>query len=60
MNMRSAVWGLRDMGEMIRSGRLDLARLFDEDMLGDDLDAWLAEFEPDEALLPRSAPSSPG
>ena len=28
---------------MISSGRLDLDRLFDEDMLGDDLDAWLAE-----------------
>jgi ATP-dependent Lhr-like helicase len=32
-----ALWGLRDM-----SG-LDMAKLFDEDMLGDDLDAWLAE-----------------
>jgi ATP-dependent Lhr-like helicase len=32
-----AVWGLRDMGG------LDMAKLFDEDMLGDDLDAWLAE-----------------
>ncbi len=38
-----AIWGLSDMGEMIRGGRLDLAKLFDEDMLGDDLDAWLAE-----------------
>jgi len=38
-----AIWGLNDMSEMIRAGRLDLARLFDEDMLGDDLDAWLAE-----------------
>jgi ATP-dependent Lhr-like helicase len=28
---------------MARSGRFDLAQLFDEDMLGDDLDAWLAE-----------------
>src|SRR5262245_57310080 len=37
------VWGLADMGEMVRTGRLDLAKLFDEDMLGDDLDAWLAE-----------------
>jgi len=37
-----AVWGLNDMTEMIREGRLDLAQLFDEDMLGDDLDAWLA------------------
>ena len=32
-----AIWGLRDM-----SG-VDMNRLFDEDMLGDDLDAWLAE-----------------
>jgi ATP-dependent Lhr-like helicase len=31
------VWGLRDM-----SG-LNMAHLFDEDMLGDDLDAWLEE-----------------
>ena len=38
-----AIWGLNDMSEMIRDGRLDLAQLFDEDMLGDDLDAWLAE-----------------
>jgi len=38
-----AVWGLNDMSQMIREGRLDLAQLFDEDMLGDDLDAWLAE-----------------
>src|SRR3954468_15086870 len=32
-----AIWGLRDMGGT------DMDRLFDEDMLGDDLDAWLAE-----------------
>jgi len=32
-----AIWALRDMGG------LDMAKLFDEDMLGDDLDAWLAE-----------------
>lgn len=38
-----AVWGLNDMGAMIANGRLDLKDLFDEDMLGDDLDAWLAE-----------------
>jgi ATP-dependent helicase Lhr and Lhr-like helicase len=44
------VWGLSDMGKMIRNGRLDLARLFDEDMLGDDLDAWLAE----SSLMKRS------
>ena len=28
---------------MVRDGRLDIAELFAEDMLGDDLDAWLAE-----------------
>ncbi|MEG6508576.1 ligase-associated DNA damage response DEXH box helicase [Methyloligella sp. 2.7D] len=38
-----AIWGLNDMGSMIATGRLDLDALFDEDMLGDDLDAWLAE-----------------
>jgi len=38
-----AIWGLNDLSEMIRDGRLDLKELFDEDMLGDDLDAWLAE-----------------
>lgn len=37
------VWGLGDMSAMVESGRLSLASLFDEDMLGDDLDAWLAE-----------------
>jgi ATP-dependent Lhr-like helicase len=31
------VWALRDMGG------LDMDRLFDADMLGDDLEAWLAE-----------------
>lgn len=38
-----AVWGLADLAEMIADRRLDLDALFDEDMLGDDLDAWLAE-----------------
>ncbi len=37
------LWGLRDMAGMIRSGSLSLTRLFDEDMLGDDLEAWLDE-----------------
>ena len=37
------VWGLGDLSAMIATGSLSLARLFDEDMLGDDLDAWLAE-----------------
>ncbi|MGF0537483.1 ligase-associated DNA damage response DEXH box helicase [Agrobacterium sp. ES01] len=38
-----AIWGLEDMGAMIASGRLGLPELFDEDMLGDDLEAWLNE-----------------
>jgi len=38
-----AIWGTRDIAQMIRAGHLSLAELFDEDMLGDDLDAWLAE-----------------
>ena len=37
------VWCLRDLSLMISAGRLDLGSLFGEDMLGDDLDAWLAE-----------------
>jgi ATP-dependent helicase Lhr and Lhr-like helicase len=38
-----AVWGLGDPAWAIRNGELSLAQLFDEDMLGDDLEAWLAE-----------------
>ncbi|MGI9372884.1 MAG: ligase-associated DNA damage response DEXH box helicase [Hyphomicrobiales bacterium] len=38
-----AVWALRDLSLMISSDRLNLAALFNEDMLGDDLDAWLLE-----------------
>ena len=34
---------MADAGAAIRAGRLVLAQLFSEDMLGDDLDAWLAE-----------------
>ncbi|MDA7946788.1 MAG: ligase-associated DNA damage response DEXH box helicase [Hyphomicrobiaceae bacterium] len=45
-----AVWGLEDMSAMIGSDRLPLGKLFDEDMLGDDLDAWLAE----SALMKRT------
>lgn len=37
------LWGLKDMGAMISAGKLNLTRLFDEDMLGDDLEAWLDE-----------------
>jgi ATP-dependent Lhr-like helicase len=45
-----AVWGIGDMSLMIRQGRLDLDALFDADMLGDDLEAWLAE----SALMKRT------
>lgn len=38
-----AVWTIRDVGQMIRRGKLSLNELFDEDMLGDDLESWLAE-----------------
>jgi ATP-dependent helicase Lhr and Lhr-like helicase len=38
-----AVWGLGDISALVSGGTLDLAELFAEDMLGDDLDAWLAE-----------------
>jgi ATP-dependent Lhr-like helicase len=38
-----AVWSMRDTGAMIGNGRMTLEALFDEDMLGDDLEAWLAE-----------------
>lgn len=45
-----AVWSLGDMSSMIRNGRLNLDALFDADMLGDDLEAWLAE----SALMKRT------
>ena len=38
-----AIWGLRDMGLMVEQGHMTLQQLFAEDMLGDDLEAWLAE-----------------
>ena len=38
-----SVWAAGDLSAMIADGRLDLDRLFAEDMLGDDLEAWLAE-----------------
>ena len=47
------VWALGDMGAMFKAGKPSLGDLFDEDMLGDDLDAWLAEFMDAEAHLPR-------
>ncbi|KQT55131.1 MULTISPECIES: ligase-associated DNA damage response DEXH box helicase [unclassified Aureimonas] len=38
-----SIWGLEDMGAMFSSGALSIEELFDEDMLGDDLDAWMAD-----------------
>ena len=38
-----AIWGLNDIGSMVKSGSLSLSDLFDEDMLGDDLETWLHE-----------------
>ena len=45
-----AVWGLRDVAFAVTRGELSLDKLFDEDMLGDDLEAWLAE----SALMKRT------
>ncbi|MEX2319103.1 MAG: DNA ligase-associated DEXH box helicase, partial [Bauldia sp.] len=38
-----AVWGLGNLGQAFQQGRPSLAELFDEDMLGDDLEAWMGE-----------------
>ncbi len=45
-----AVWGLGDVAQRLSRGELSLDALFDEDMLGDDLEAWLAE----SALMKRT------
>jgi ATP-dependent Lhr-like helicase len=45
-----AVWASSDISALIRQNRLDLAQLFSPDMLGDDLEAWLAE----SALMKRT------
>jgi ATP-dependent helicase Lhr and Lhr-like helicase len=45
-----AVWGLADLALAMSRGELSLDALFDEDMLGDDLEAWLAE----SALMKRT------
>jgi ATP-dependent helicase Lhr and Lhr-like helicase len=45
-----AIYGLGDLALRIARGELSLAALFDEDMLGDDLEAWLAE----SALMKRT------
>jgi ATP-dependent Lhr-like helicase len=44
------VWGMADLGAEIKARRLKLDDLFSEDMLGDDLEAWLQE----SALMKRS------
>ena len=38
-----AIWALDDLGRMFRKRKPSLGELFDEDMLGDDLEAWLNE-----------------
>jgi ATP-dependent Lhr-like helicase len=45
-----AVWGLGDIAQRIARAEFSLATLFDEDMLGDELEAWLAE----SALMKRT------
>ena len=45
-----AVWGLGDVELAIKRGDLSLRNLFDQDMLGDDLEAWLHE----SALMKRT------
>jgi ATP-dependent Lhr-like helicase len=45
-----AIWCVGDVALRISRGEVSLAQLFDEDMLGDDLDAWLAE----SALMKRT------
>lgn len=45
-----AIWCASDLSAQIRTGRLSLDQLFDEDMLGDDLEAWLDE----SALMKRT------
>ena len=45
-----AAWGLRDIGLMVEQEKLTLEALFAQDMLGDDLEAWLDE----SALMKRT------
>jgi len=45
-----AIWGLGDLSGLIRTNRLSLDDLFSQDMLGDDLEAWLDE----SALMKRT------
>ncbi|MCV0428772.1 MAG: ligase-associated DNA damage response DEXH box helicase [Roseibium sp.] len=45
-----SVWGLGDLSLLFSSGRIPLDELFEQDILGDDLDAWLA----DSSLMKRT------
>jgi ATP-dependent Lhr-like helicase len=45
-----AIWGAGDIALQIERGDISLDTLFEQDMLGDDLDAWLAE----SALMKRT------
>ena len=38
-----AIWCLEDVGALLGTRKVSLSGLFDEDMLGDDLEAWLNE-----------------
>ncbi|GAA0777821.1 ligase-associated DNA damage response DEXH box helicase [Roseibium denhamense] len=38
-----SIWGLGDLSLLFSSGKIPLDTLFEQDILGDDLDAWLAE-----------------
>lgn len=38
-----AIWAFDDIGARIKDGSISLSELFHEDMLGDDLEAWLDE-----------------
>ncbi len=38
-----SIWSRGDISAAIANGKLNLDQLFEQDMLGDDLDAWLAE-----------------
>jgi ATP-dependent Lhr-like helicase len=38
-----AIWLLADFGALVAAGRVSLAELFSQDMLGDDLESWLQE-----------------
>ncbi len=37
------IWGLDDIGALLKSGKLSLDALFEEDMLGDDLESWMED-----------------